>query len=245
MPPAGGVGFGLLGDVPYSQREIRELDALIDQMNAQALAFVVHVGDIGTSAASQGCSDAWIEARKRQFSRLRHPFVLIPGDNEWSECRDPLARLARWRELFCGGSFERQAGEFCEHRRWEAGGTVFVTLNVPGNNNNVRHAEHAARMQAAFAWLEEAAQLADKHGGLVVLLHANPFVLPGTGYDALRTRLGEMARRFPGKLTLVHGDTHIRRDDEPLPGLRRIEVWGSPFVSWLRAWVSGGELRLD
>jgi hypothetical protein len=231
--------------VPYSQSEVAKLDALIDQMNAQPLAFVVHVGDIGTSAASQGCSDAWIEARKRQFARLLHPFVLIPGDNEWSECRDPLARMARWRELFCGGSFEHQAGEYCEHRRWEVSGTVFVTLNVPGNNNNLRHPEHAARMQAALAWLDEAAALAEKRDGLVVLLHANPFVLPGTGYDALRVRLGELARRLPGKLTLVNGDTHIRRDDEPLPGLRRIEVWGSPFVSWLRASAAGGELRVD
>jgi len=23
-------------------------------------------------------------------------------------------------------------------------------------------------------------------------------------------------------------------DDEPLPGVRRIEVWGSPFVAWTR-----------
>jgi hypothetical protein len=33
-------------------------------------------------------------------------------------------------------------------------------------------------------------------------------------------------------VTLIHGDTHLARDDEPLPGLRRVEVWGSPFVRW-------------
>jgi hypothetical protein len=33
---------------------------------------------------------------------------------------------------------------------------------------------------------------------------------------------------------LIHGDTHLARDDEPLPGLRRVEVWGSPVVSWTR-----------
>jgi hypothetical protein len=26
----------------------------------------------------------------------------------------------------------------------------------------------------------------------------------------------------------------VYRDDEPIPGVRRIEVWGSPFVGWLR-----------
>ena len=33
---------------------------------------------------------------------------------------------------------------------------------------------------------------------------------------------------MPGRLVLIHGDTHLYRDDEPLPGVRRIEVWGSP-----------------
>jgi hypothetical protein len=39
---------------------------------------------------------------------------------------------------------------------------------------------------------------------------------------------------MPGRVIIVHGDTHLYKDDEPLPGLRRIETWGSPFVRWLR-----------
>jgi hypothetical protein len=35
-------------------------------------------------------------------------------------------------------------------------------------------------------------------------------------------------------VVLIHGDTHLYRDDEPLPGVRRIEAWGSPFVRWTR-----------
>ena len=238
--PGGELAFGVLGDTPYSPAEVVKLDALIDRMNAQELAFVVHLGDIGTGAATQGCSDPWLEARKRQFARLRHPFVLLPGDNEWSDCRDPLARLARWRALFCDASLAHQAGEYCEHLRWEAGGFVFVALNVPGGNNNVRHPEHAARMRAVFAWLDEAAALAEQRDGLVVLMQANPFVVfRGSGYAGLRERLGTLAARFPGKVTLIHGDTHTYRDDQPLPGLRRIEVLGSPFVGWLRGVIGG------
>ncbi|MDH4175747.1 MAG: hypothetical protein OEV97_18595, partial [Betaproteobacteria bacterium] len=125
----------MLGDVPYSRSEIQELDGFIARMNAQPLAFVVHVGDIGTSAKTQGCSNAWIEARRTQFARIRHPFVLLPGDNEWTDCArhgmDPKARLARWRELFCvdvpGLALERQPGH-CENLRWDAGGMAFIGL---------------------------------------------------------------------------------------------------------------------
>jgi len=245
--PEGGVAFGLLGDTPYSEGEVERLDRLIDDINAVPLAFVVHVGDIGASR-SQSCDDAWVVARKRQFARIRHSFVLVPGDNEWSDCRDPLGRLERWRNLFCFGEkitgLVRQPGAFCEHLRWEVAGHVFITLNVPGSNNNLRHAEHAPRMAAVYAWLEEGAELARSRDGLVILMQANPFItLPRDGFADLRRRLELLGERMPGRVTLVHGDTHVYKDDEPLPGLRRIEVWGSPFVSWLPAAIAGGGMR--
>lgn len=235
--PPGALVFGVLGDTPYSELEAERLDLRIDEMNQADLAFVVHVGDIGTR--HQACTDAWVEARRQQFARIRAPFLLIPGDNEWTDCKSPLERLRHWRSQFCFKEsipgLARQKGEYCEHVRWEAGGWVFVALNVPGRNNNVRHAEHAARMQAVHAWLDEAAALAETKKGLVVLMQANPFVTsPRDGYRALRDRLAALARAAPGKVLLIHGDTHFYRDDEPLPGLRRIEVWGSPFVDWTR-----------
>jgi len=114
----------VLGDAPYDTDEVERLDRLIDEMNAQPLAFVVHLGDIGSSA--RACADDWLNERKRQFERIRHRFILVPGDNEWSDCKQPLERLRRWREIFCD-----TPREFCEHRRWESGGWIFVTLNVP------------------------------------------------------------------------------------------------------------------
>jgi hypothetical protein len=240
---AGTLAFGVLGDVPYSEGEVERLERVIDEMNAQELAFVAHIGDIGSSTLAQACGDDWLEKRKAQFARIRHRFVLIPGDNEWSDCArrglDPVARLRKWRELFC-----EAPREYCEHRRWEAGGWVFVTLNVPGSNNNRRHAEHDPRMKAVLSELDVAAKLAEQKEGLVVLLHANPFFRPRARdpYGVLKERLGALAARRPGKVVLIHGDTHIHQDDEPLPGLRRIEVWGSPFVGWLRGTMSGGKL---
>ena len=207
----------------------------------------MHLGDIGTSGAAQACGDAWVLERKRQFARIRHPFVLIPGDNEWSDCQDPLARLAKWRELFCFQerlSLERQEGQ-CEHLRWEAGGLVFVTLNVPGPDNHAGHAEHAPRMEKVLAWLEEGARRAAQREGLVILMQANPFVPWRSGFGALNARLEELGQRLPGRVTLVHGDTHLYREDEPLAGLRRIEVWGAPFVSWLPAAAHGGTVRTN
>jgi len=241
----------VLGDTPYSRAEADKLDALIGRINAQDLAFVVHVGDIGTSAASQGCGDAWLEARKRQFARIRHPFVLLPGDNEWSDCREPKLRLAQWRRLFCtdvpGLRIERQPGTPCENLRWQAGGMMFVGLNVPGRGANPLNEQD---MAPVFDWLDESLAIAEARRAekIFVFLHADPYFernAPDDGYARLRAVLASHAGRFAGRLVLVHGDTHVHRDDQPLPGLRRIEVWGAPFVAWLRATVAGGELRVE
>jgi len=215
-------------------------------MNAADLRFVVHVGDIGS--ARNACTDAWLAARKAQFARIRHPFVLLPGDNEWTDCRDPLGRLAAWRKVFWSPSLkvEVQAGDYCEHMRWEMEGFVFVTLNVQGSNNNVRHPEeHGPRMAAVYAWLDAAAGLAGQKKGLVVLMQANPFiVLPRDGYGELRLRLASLGERMPGRVILVHGDTHVFHDDEPIPGVRRVEVWGSPFTRWLEGAIDDGRLSV-
>lgn len=248
-PTPGAFAFGVLGDTPYSGGEVERLERLIDDMNADRLGFVVHVGDIGQGA--QACTDAWLAARKKQLARLRFPVLMIPGDNEWTDCRDAALRLAAWRRVFCESPLrvERQAGEYCEHRRWEAAGFLFVALNVPGSNNNLRRdpTETARRMPAVLAWLDESARLAEQRElGLVVLMQANPWIaLPHDGYAALRERLESLARRRPYRVMLVHGDTHLYHDDEPMPGLRRLEVWGSPVVSWVRGEVVAGELRFS
>ena len=219
---------------------------MIERINAEPLAFAVHIGDI---TSGQGpCDDAWLLARKKQFARIKPPFVLLPGDNEWTDChRTGFAareRLAKWRELFCVPvalpEFTRQKAPYCEDARWISDNVVFAGLNIPGSNNNLDDdpAESRERMRAVFAWLDEAVALARKRDGLVILMHANPFLTRKKGMDgyaAVRDRLRRIAAVLPGKVLLVHGDTHVFKDDEPMPGLRRTEVWGSPWVRWSRA----------
>ena len=252
--------FALMGDMPYSHAQVNLLDSLIDRVNDEPLAFSAHVGDI--TSGEGPCDDEWMHARKRQFERFRAPFVLLPGDNEWTDCHrtgfDPMERLAKWRQLFCVAvalpGFTRQRDEYCENARWDLESLVFVGLNVPGSNNNLGRtpamdAEYAKRMRAVFAWLDEGVARIRQGKTLIVLMQANPFLHPRKGspdgYAKLRQRLAQLARTYPGKIVLVHGDTHIYHNDEPLPGLRRIEVPGSPQVRWLRARLSGDGLHVE
>ena len=245
-----------MGDAPYSQWHADLLEGMIERMNAEQLAFVVHVGDI--TSGTGPCGDEWLAARKQQFARFRHPFVLLPGDNEWTDCHrtgfDALERLSKWRSLFCSAVenflLQRQEGKYCENVRWTHDNVVFVGLNVPGSNNNLDDdpAEHRERMQAVFAWLDQAEALARGHDGLVVLMQANPFLKPrrgrANGFDAILERLRRLGESMPGKVLLVHGDTHRFRDDAPLPGLRRVEVHGWPDLGWARVRIERGGAHL-
>jgi hypothetical protein len=240
---SGGFTFALIGDTPYGAFEVPALDAMIEEMNREELAFVIHVGDITSGRGP--CTDEWFEARKRQFEGSRHPFILIPGDNDWVDCHrsgyDPLERLDKFRELFESGArslggraieLERQSGRFAEYRehmRWIAADVLFVGVNVQGSNNNLGRtpamdAEHRARMGAVFAWLEDSLRLAQRRNlaGMLIFAQADPdfegkIARRGPdGFAEIRNALRDLALKFRKPVLFVNGDSHFYKLDQPI-----------------------------
>jgi hypothetical protein len=270
LPPAPGTfTFGVLGDTPYSDAEEREFVAMIGRINAEPLAFVVHIGDF---KGGGDCSDALYARRKAQFDAFTHPLVYTPGDNEWTDCRrgymgsmDPLERLARLRQVFFAERFSLGArmpleaedqclappvggcgcGAYPENRAWEHGGVRFVTLNVPGSENNVgfdaaSDAEAKCRDAANARWLERAARAAADEAvrGLVIAIQADPWDTRKPVYRGLLAQVEAVAARIRKPVLFIHGDTHVYRVDRPFAGpITRLETYGSPFVGWVKVTV--------
>jgi len=264
LPSAVGAGltFALIGDTPYTAAEVPALDAMIEEMNLEDLAFVIHVGDI---TGGQGpCTDEWLAARKRQFEKFRHPFVIVPGDNEWVDCHrsgfDPLERLGKFRELFESGDtslanrslkLERQSGrygEYREHLRWIAADVLFVGINVQGSNNNLgltpaMDAEHRARMAAVFAWLEDSVRLAERHrlAGMLIFAQGDPdfegkMQRKGSdGFADFRSALRDLALKLRKPVLFVNGDTHLYKLDQPIAD----PATGRPLQNFTRVVVFG------
>src|SRR4051812_9200766 len=138
----GDVRFALMGDTPYSEGEVGGLDRLIDDLNREDLAFVVHVGDITSGRGP--CTAEAVGERKSQFSTLRPPFVLLQGEKDWLGSHrtgySPTERLACLREPVCTREArlkpEVQRGGYWEPVRWQAGNTLFVAPNGQGSDNN-------------------------------------------------------------------------------------------------------------
>jgi hypothetical protein len=123
---------------------------MLDDIAAEHASLIVHAGDFKDSRLV--CSDEVFLDRRALLDASAVPLVYVPGDNEWTDCRqlaaghfDPVERLQKLRQLFFAEprslgrktiAVEQQAGGYPEHLRWRLGPVIFVSLNVPGPNNH-------------------------------------------------------------------------------------------------------------
>jgi len=84
--------FAALGDAPYYDHEEQTFVEMLAAIDREPLAFSVHVGDF--KSGHSDCSNALYQQRREWFGRSAHPFVFVPGDNDWTDC---------WR-TFAGGA---------------------------------------------------------------------------------------------------------------------------------------------
>jgi len=203
----------LIGDQQYSPESEAQFPRLLEDIDRSQVAFVVHLGDFKAGLAP--CDDEVFLARKAQFDASRHPFILTPGDNDWTDCHlsktrpyEPVERLARLREFFFADdrslgrsklALRRQGDGYAKYRenaRWSRGGVLFATLHVVGSNNNLgrapeQDAEYRERMAANLAWLKEVFATAKREGakGVAIFTQANPrfeFMFPKGRVASLR-----------------------------------------------------------
>lgn len=204
--------FVAMGDLPYTEQEEKLLPRMIEEIGRQDLAFVLHVGDIKNGHSV--CGDQLFAQRREMFDASPHPFIYVPGDNEWTDCHrsnnggyHPLERLGKLREVFFRGEsslgrrklrLTRQSEDpefkpYRENVRWIHNNVVFAGLNLPGSNNNLGRspeadAEHFARVTVNRIWIRKAFEVARTAnlGAVVLFIHGDPlFELPAA--DKRRT----------------------------------------------------------
>jgi PKD repeat protein len=256
--------LAVFGDWPYGNI-ISTAPSFINQVNADPdVELALHIGDI--HSGSQPCSAAYNQSIFNYFQMLADPLVYTPGDNEWTDCQKakemssgyPLDELAKVRALFfanpgktLGGvqkSVLSQANAFdaghpedaayVENVMWEQANVLFVTLNLPGSNddhlpwaapfsNPAAQADEIAKRDAANSrWLSKAFARATSDGtaGVLIGLQADmwdpaQFVAGGdglNGYDAFVQQLASLVAAYGKPVLLVNGDSHLYGSDQPL-----------------------------
>ncbi|WP_439891528.1 hypothetical protein ACS7SF_02470 [Ralstonia sp. 25C] len=258
---ANGFSFAVIGNVPERAEDVGAARTLLDAIDAEHPAFVVHLGNL--KGRDESCADTLLEARHDLLDSLISPVVYIPGDHDWSDCQrpaaggfDPIERLLRVRELFYPDdntlgqrtmkvmrqSDQAKFRSYRENTRWESGGVLFVTLNVPGDNNNYkaaggRNGEYEDRLEANRQWLTRAFTVARQHklAGVVIMMQADPLFedgwerrrapnlldgllrrRPHDGYLGLKRQLRALTREYDGAVLLIHGASQTFILDRPL-----------------------------
>ncbi|MFI3216482.1 MAG: hypothetical protein QX192_06740 [Methylococcales bacterium] len=133
------------------------LSRLTKSINDAKVSFTIFGGD--TKDGSSLCTNKTLSSDAiEMFNSLAVPTVYVPGDNEWTDCHrtnngsyNNLERLNFLRQSMFntpksfGGNVKTQltltrqgapGGAYSENSRWTKGNVVFVTLNIPGSNNN-------------------------------------------------------------------------------------------------------------
>lgn len=259
--------FAAFGDTPYTEEEESRFVGMIAELNREKLAFVIHVGDFksGWSPCSDALFKQraeWFALFHHALIYTPGDNEWTDCWRAWPTQHEPLERLQKLRGLFFADNHSlgqhrltlaRQNGGYPEHARWTHEGITFATLNVPGGDNNLRMPdEAAARGKMLEAWVIAAfdAARAQGHRAVVLAMQANPFLRSSAaqqGYAGLLNTLLAQTQNYSGEVLLIHGDTHRYRVDQPLADRKtrrtvrnftRLEVFGYPFMNWVRVQVS-------
>ena len=174
--------FALIGDTPYDvlpQEKSESFDKLVASINGDHnIQWVLHAGDI--KSGSTPCSNMMFKDRKLRFDQFQKPFILTPGDNEWTDCHrvsageyQPRERLAKLRSVFYpkpgeslgkttmpvqSQAFVEGYETFPENVMWEKQNVVFATMHLVGSQNGLDHFDHDSRVNRTSADDQEVLQ---------------------------------------------------------------------------------------
>ena len=237
--PATPFRVGFIGDTGYNEQGEANLLKVRESANAAGLAFVVHDGDIWMGGTA--CSDDRLRRVKAVLEGFR-TLVYTPGDNEWQDCPRPDGRLPAIRQVFFSAATSlgtqpiaqyRQRG-VPENARWERGGVVFATLNVPGPYGG------GPAAPADLAWLDGTFDRAEAIKAVAVMVIWQDDPTDGSS-AVLVARLKRRAAAFQKPVVLVHGDTHRFKLDNPwkdVPNLTRLETFPTFTPEWVKVIVN-------
>ena len=150
--------LAIIGDSPYGPDQLVDFPNLVAHISGYPMVKgTVHLGDIKNG--SSRCDTSYFETVFEQIDGFLAPFILTPGDNEWTDCHrasngayDPLERLSVLRQMFypepgraLGGHHKKVLSQafipgfeaFVENQLWFQSKVAFGAVHVVGSNNGL------------------------------------------------------------------------------------------------------------
>jgi hypothetical protein len=237
---AAGFSFGVVAQPFKNGPEEAALSDAIAEADSDNLAFVVANG---IKVGDEPCSDEIYSRRKALLGEVKNGLFVSLTAGDWADCRRAngrsaaMDRLNRVRDLFFTDDFSFGASKLPlvrqsamrkfrsngENARWEFGGILFATINLPADNNHYlpdagRNSEFEDRAIANHDWLGRLFKIAAVRQQKAIVLFcdgdllevpsaASVAALAGQrdGFLELRKQLLALSAKYPGRVLVVHG----------------------------------------
>ena len=237
--------------ISFGDNESKNIISLIDSINENKDAsLIIHLGD--TQYSRSQCIDSYSNTQFELMNSLNAPVLFTPGDNDWLDCPDKIARLVNLRETFFSKNLtlgkkpfiiENQRKEgYPENSRLLKSNVAFITAHVVGGNNNFdpfskkNTLEYLKRDAANIDWITKSFEKYKDSRAFVVAIHANIF--KGKNIPFLHEKfaysLFNLSNKYKKPVLLIHGDIHKFKAYQPMkdkyPYLHVIQNFGYPDI---------------
>ena len=239
------VTFSVMGDVPRSETEKIILQEQIRQHNQQSPSqFVFHVGDI--KSGESPCNEDNYALVAEYLKKLTVPVFIVPGDNEWNDCKFPSQAWNYWNKYFMDFDqnwevpFEVQRQQnYPVNKAFVQNDILFIALNLVGGRIHDQK-EWDNMLQKAVAWVDQQFQ---QKGivAAVIFAQANP----DDKHKLFMDQFLQLVENFERPVLLIHGDGHKWIYDETwqVPNLTRIQVDKGGIADPLQVTVLGNTIK--
>lgn len=223
--------FAVIGDVPYNKKEEIDLGNLITKNNETPKSnFIIHVGDIKPGPTP--CDESVYLNVSNILKKSKVPVYIVPGDNEFNDCDDPIQGMKFWNQYFLhfhknwelSHEIEYQ-GEQIENFAWRREKILFIGINLVGGKYH-DSLEWKKRLSNNEAWIhKQISNRKDSVNALVLIGHANLDINPNR-FEEFVSGFRSAARMFKKPILFLHGDGHAWIQDRPWPeqNIQRIQV---------------------
>jgi hypothetical protein len=155
------------------------------------------------------------------------PAFVVPGDNEWTDCIDPVQAWTWWttyflgfEQSFCGAPAVESQSVRPENFAFVENGVLFIGINHVGGVNQ-DPVEQAARLLDDANWV-----LQQMQGKASVVRAAVIFAQESPRVEPFETPFRAAAAAFGKPVIYIHGDNHEWKHDFPFsePNIMRVQV---------------------
>jgi len=230
------VTFTAMGDVPYTPQGFIDLAEQIEKHDGNSTSsFIMHLGDIKTSADS--CNERRYQEVANVLQKSSIPLFIIPGDNEYNDCDDPIEAFAFWKKYFL--HFHKKWAfphaieydkERVENFSWVQEDVLFIAINLVGGRV-YDSLEWNDRLRQDADWVEQSVNRHES-GVKALVLFGHAFITDDTmgKFTLFTDRFRQIAKAFNKPVLYLQGDGHVYIHDRPWPeaNILRVQVDAGP-----------------